>query len=83
MQAELGISPKKIFIGGHSQGGYIATRLNTMHATNGVIASAQGPLNMVYRSLCWTEFERITEGLNLIISYLYTKSLFDNYAVQM
>jgi hypothetical protein len=49
MQAELGISPKKIFIGGHSQGGYIATRLNTMHASNGVIASAPGPLNMVYR----------------------------------
>jgi hypothetical protein len=46
---ELGITVKKIFLGGHSQGGYIVTRLNTMHATNGVIANAPGPLNLVYR----------------------------------
>ena len=46
---ELGISIKKIFLGGHSQGGYIVTRLNTMHQTNGVIANAPGPLNLVYR----------------------------------
>lgn len=46
---ELGIQINKVFIGGHSQGGYIVTRLNTMHATNGVIANAPGPLNLVYR----------------------------------
>lgn len=46
---ELGINVNKIFLGGHSQGGYIVTRLNTMHATNGVIANAPGPLNLVYR----------------------------------
>lgn len=46
---ELGISVKKIFLGGHSQGGYMVTRLNTMHQTNGVIANAPGPLNLVYR----------------------------------
>jgi hypothetical protein len=46
---ELGITIKKIFLGGHSQGGYIVTRLNTMHQTNGVIANAPGPLNLVYR----------------------------------
>lgn len=46
---ELGINVKKIFLGGHSQGGYIVTRLNTMHSTNGVIANAPGPLNLVYR----------------------------------
>lgn len=46
---ELGITVKKIFLGGHSQGGYMATRLNTMHQTNGVIANAPGPLNLVYR----------------------------------
>ncbi len=46
---ELGITIKKIFLGGHSQGGYIVTRLNTMHSTNGVIANAPGPLNLVYR----------------------------------
>lgn len=47
--AELGIKVKKIFLAGHSQGGYHVTRLNTMHPTNGVIASAPGPLNLVYR----------------------------------
>lgn len=47
--AELGIKVKKIFLAGHSQGGYLVTILNTMHATNGVIANAPGPLNLVYR----------------------------------
>jgi hypothetical protein len=46
---ELGIKVKKIFLAGHSQGGYLVTRLNTMHETNGVIANAPGPLNLVYR----------------------------------
>lgn len=46
---ELKISVQKIFLVGHSQGGYIVTRLNTMHETDGVIASAPGPLNMVLR----------------------------------
>jgi hypothetical protein len=45
----LGITVKKIFLAGHSQGGYIVTRLNTMHQTNGVIANAPGPLNLVFR----------------------------------
>ncbi|MFV0391801.1 MAG: alpha/beta hydrolase family protein [Paludibacteraceae bacterium] len=46
---ELGVTVKKIFLCGHSQGGYLVTRLNTMHATNGVIANGPGPLNLVYR----------------------------------
>ena len=46
---ELGVTVKKIFLAGHSQGGYLVTRLNTMHQTNGVIANAPGPLNLVYR----------------------------------
>lgn len=46
---ELGIRVGKIFLAGHSQGGYLVTRLNTMHQTNGVIANAPGPLNLVYR----------------------------------
>ena len=46
---ELGISINKIFLAGHSQGGYMVTRLNTMHQTDGVIANAPGPLNLVYR----------------------------------
>ena len=47
--AELGVKINKVFIAGHSQGGYIVTRLNTMQETNGVIANAPGPLNLVYR----------------------------------
>lgn len=46
---ELGITIKKIFLAGHSQGGYVVTRLNTMHTTDGVVANAPGPLNLVYR----------------------------------
>lgn len=46
---ELGINVRKIFIAGHSQGGYLVTRLNTMHQTNGVIANAPGPINLVFR----------------------------------
>jgi len=46
---ELGITVKKIFLAGHSQGGYLVTRLNTMHPTDGVIANAPGPLNLVFR----------------------------------
>ena len=46
---ELGIKINKVFLAGHSQGGYQVTRLNTVHPTNGVIASAPGPLNLVYR----------------------------------
>jgi hypothetical protein len=48
-ETELGVQIGKIFLGGHSQGGYIVTRLNTMHQTNGVVANAPGPLNLVYR----------------------------------
>jgi len=46
---ELGLTVKKIFLAGHSQGGYLVTRLNTMHQTDGVIANAPGPLNLIYR----------------------------------
>lgn len=46
---ELGITVKKIFLGGHSQGGYLVTRLNTLHPTDGVIANGPGPLNLIYR----------------------------------
>ena len=48
-QSELGITLNKIFLAGHSQGGYLVTRLNTMHPADGVIANAPGPLNLVFR----------------------------------
>lgn len=47
--SELGIQIKKVFLAGHSQGGYVVTRLNTLHQTNGVIANAPGPLNLIFR----------------------------------
>lgn len=47
--SDLGISINKVFIAGHSQGGYVVTRLNTMQQTDGAIANAPGPLNLVYR----------------------------------
>jgi len=47
--AELGVEIKKVFLAGHSQGGYVVTRLNTLQPTNGVIANAPGPLNLVFR----------------------------------
>lgn len=46
---ELNLSMNKVFLSGHSQGGYLVTRLNTMHSTNGVVANAPGPLNLVFR----------------------------------
>ncbi len=48
-ERELGITVNKIFLAGHSQGGYLVTRLNAMHQTDGVIANAPGPLNLVFR----------------------------------
>ncbi len=48
-EKELAIKVRRVFLAGHSQGGYIVTRLNTMHQTNGVIANAPGPLDLVYR----------------------------------
>jgi poly(3-hydroxybutyrate) depolymerase len=48
-EAELGVELNRVFLAGHSQGGYIVTRLNTLYQTDGVIANAPGPLNLLYR----------------------------------
>jgi hypothetical protein len=48
-ERELGKKIRKIFLVGHSQGGYVVTRLNTMHPTDGVVANGPGPLNLVLR----------------------------------
>jgi len=45
----LGVTIRRVFLGGHSQGGYLVTRLNTMHTVDGVVANAPGPLDLVYR----------------------------------
>ena len=48
---ELGLSINRVFLAGHSQGGYVVTRLNTLHSTDGVIANAPGPLDLEFRCL--------------------------------
>jgi len=45
----LDVTIRRVFLAGHSQGGYLVTRLNTMHTVDGVIANAPGPLDLVYR----------------------------------
>jgi acetyl esterase/lipase len=45
----LGIEVDRIFLLGHSQGGYLVTQLGTRHAVDGVIANAPGPLDLVFR----------------------------------
>lgn len=45
----LGIKVNKIYLFGHSQGGYMVVRLNTAHLTDGVIASAPGPIDLIKR----------------------------------
>ncbi len=43
---ELGVKINRIYLIGHSQGGYLVTRLNTMHETDGVIANGAGPIDL-------------------------------------
>ena len=45
---ELGVKINRIYLIGHSQGGYLVTRLNTMHETDGVIANGAGPIDLSY-----------------------------------
>jgi hypothetical protein len=45
----LDIQVRKIYLFGHSRGGYLVTRLNTLHATDGVIANGPGPIDLAYR----------------------------------
>jgi len=70
-QQELGVTIRKVFLGGHSQGGYLVTRLNTMHATNGVIANAPGPLNLAYRCQ--------QEEAGVIMNSIACGTLYNNY----
>lgn len=62
-ETDLGIRIGKVFLAGHSQGGYLVTRLNTLHATDGVIANAPGPIDLVFR--CGLEEKgQIPNGIN-------------------
>lgn len=45
----LEVSVNRVFLFGHSQGGYLVTRLNTMYKTDGIIASSPGPIDLVIR----------------------------------
>ena len=60
--SELDLNINRIFLGGHSQGGYLVTRLNTMHRVDGVIANCPGPLDMRHR--CRLEEEGSMESSN-------------------
>jgi len=42
-------SINKIFTFGHSQGAYLTHRLNTMHAVDGIISNAPGPIDLLTR----------------------------------
>jgi hypothetical protein len=44
-----GKSKGKLFTFGHSQGGLLVHRLNTMHQVDGVIANAPGPIDLLAR----------------------------------
>lgn len=46
---ELDVEIKKTFLIGHSQGGYLVTRLNALYKTDGVVANAPGPLDLHFR----------------------------------
>jgi hypothetical protein len=46
---ELQIEINQIYLFGHSLGGYLVTRLNTLEETDGVIANAPGPLDLEFR----------------------------------
>lgn len=47
--SQLGVQIRHVFLGGHSQGGYLVTRLNALHPTRGVIANAPGPIDLTHR----------------------------------
>ncbi len=49
LEGAFGVKIRKLFLAGHSQGGYLVTRMATRHITDGVIANGPGPLNLVYR----------------------------------
>ncbi|TVQ67811.1 MAG: hypothetical protein EA360_01290 [Balneolaceae bacterium] len=74
---ELGIKLNRIFLAGHSQGGYLVTRLNTMHPTNGVVANAPGPLNLVFRCKL-EERGQVSEEMECRALYNEYGSVFEN-----
>ncbi len=45
----LKVKVNRTFLLGHSQGGYLVTRLNTMHKTDGVVANGSGPIDLSFR----------------------------------
>jgi hypothetical protein len=45
---ELGIKINKIYLLGHSQGGYVVIKLNSLYKTDGVIANGPGPIDLTW-----------------------------------
>jgi hypothetical protein len=76
----------KIFTFGHSQGGYLTHRLNTMHSVDGVISNAPGPIDLLARC---TFSESTGEGNNTcekiklgLGSALSDPSIYDNLSLK-
>jgi predicted esterase len=62
MLQDLGVKSEKVFLLGHSKGGYMALKLNNLIKTNGVIASAPGPIDLKKR--CELEEQVISDASN-------------------
>ena len=73
----LGKKIRKIFLVGHSQGGYVVTRLNCMHPTDGVVANGPGPLNLVLRCQL-EESGQIASGITCSLLKQTYGSVYDN-----
>ena len=58
-EEDLGKKINNLYLIGHSLGGYVVTRLNTMHETEGVISNAPGPINLSFR--CSLEEKNLDE----------------------
>lgn len=58
---ELGVAINKVYILGHSRGGYIAMRLNDLYEVDGVIANGPGPVDFYER--CLAEERALKNGV--------------------
>lgn len=69
--SELNIKIRKIFLVGHSQGGYVVIWLNSIHKTDGVIANAPGPIDLCFR--CELEEKRSQSGYGKVCQLMFDK----------
>ncbi|HLC96198.1 MAG TPA: hypothetical protein VJH97_02660 [Candidatus Nanoarchaeia archaeon] len=70
-ETELGVTINRIFLVGHSQGGYMVTRLNTLYETDGVIANGVGPIDLSFRCALDEKDPKTTEGYCVALKEAY------------